>query len=75
MIINFFEFYNSFDKFAYSFEEIDQCWYNIQLVNQIWKKNSRQVSRKEYYLWKFKMNTIIWIKKKKLDFMKNSDIV
>jgi hypothetical protein len=49
-IIKFFEFYYSFDKFAFSFEEIDQCSYNNHLVEEIWRENKIHSNRKEYYL-------------------------
>jgi hypothetical protein len=33
-IIKFFEFYSSFDKFAFSFEEIDNCLFDDELLIQ-----------------------------------------
>jgi hypothetical protein len=38
-IIKFFEFHYSFDKFAFSFEEINECSYNCQQVKEVWKEN------------------------------------
>jgi hypothetical protein len=56
-IIVFFKFYCSFDKLAFSFEEIDTCSYDTQLIKQIWLENRTHIVRKNYYLQKLKEDT------------------
>jgi hypothetical protein len=53
-IIKFFEFYFSFDKFAFSFEEIDNCSFDDELFIQNWKENRAHITRKETCLQKLK---------------------
>jgi hypothetical protein len=62
-IINFFEFYSSFDKFAFSFEEIDNCSFDDELFIQSWKENRSHIARKEACLQKLKEEmelVIVW---------------
>jgi hypothetical protein len=53
-IIKFFEFYSSFDKFAFSFEEIDNCSFDSELFIQIWKEDRSHTARKTACLQKLK---------------------
>jgi hypothetical protein len=58
-IIKLFEFYSSFDKFAFSFEKIDSCSFGAELFVQIWKENRSHTTRKEACLQKLKEKTEI----------------
>jgi hypothetical protein len=53
-IIKFFEFYSSLDKFAFSFEEIDNCSFDDELFIQTWKENRTHIIRKGACLQKLK---------------------
>jgi hypothetical protein len=58
-IIKFFEFYSSFDKFAFNFEEIDNCSFDSELFIQNWKENRSHTARKTACLRKLKEKTEI----------------
>jgi hypothetical protein len=58
-IIKFFEFYSSFDKFAFSFEETDNSLFDSELFIQTWKENRSHITRKMACLQKLKEKTEI----------------
>jgi hypothetical protein len=61
-VIKFFELYQSFDKFAFSSGEINQCSYDIRLFKQIFMENKIDVDKKKYYFQELEMNTTILLK-------------
>jgi hypothetical protein len=66
-IIRFFEFYSSFDKFAFSFEEIDNSSFDTELFVQNWKENRTHTARKEACLQKLKEKTEILYNNKRIN--------